>query len=335
MSTIKDVAEHAGVSMSTVSHVINSTRFVSPEIRARVEHAMQTLNYKPNTIARSLRNRQTRTFGVLLPDSANPYFARIVAAIEDACFSQGYNIIIGNASNNPERESAYLDVLAAKQVDGMLLISTGDFNRSIEYLQSANVPTVLVDRSSEAQNVDVVVTDNAQGGSLAAAHLLALGHRRIGMIAGPSRLSSSAQREHGFLGALQQADVTLSASSIVHGDFSAEGGYSACMTLLAAQAQPPTALFAANDMMAIGALRALHERGLHVPEDVSVIGYDNISLSAYVLPSLTTIAQPVEQIGQAAVRLLLARIAQPDKPYEREVLNVTLLERDSCRRLEN
>ncbi len=332
MATIRDVARVAQVSMSTVSHVINGTRYVAPHTRERVLQAMAELNYSPNRLARSLRNNRTLTLGVLLPNSANPFFAEVLLGIENVCFERGYNIIMGNASDDPQRELEYLKVLLSRQVDGILLISTGAYNESLALLASHETPVVMVDRTADIPTVDEILTANKQGGLLATEYLLGLGHRRIGCITGPSYLTPSAERVQGYAEALEAAGVAVDEALIVNGNFQHESGYRACRQMLAL-AEPPTAIFACNDLMAVGAICALHEAGLGVPDDVSVVGYDDIPLASYTVPRLTTIAQPAREIGQLAAERLIARLQHNSTPPAHQRLPVRLVERDSCRPL--
>lgn len=329
MPTIHDVARMAEVSPSTVSHVINKTRYVSPATRERVQKAMEALNYQPNRLARSLRARQTHTLGVLLPNSANPFFAEVLLGIEAACFDLGYNIILGNANDDPQRELFYLEVLLSKQVDGILLVSTGGYGEALEILERHDAPVIMVDRWPGALQIDAVLTDNEGGGLLATRYLLSLGHRRIGCITGPSLLTPSAARVTGYRRALREAGLEVDETLIVGGDFQHQSGYRACQQLLALP-EPPTAIFVCNDMMAVGALCAVHEAGLSVPADVSVIGFDDISLASYTVPRLTTIAQPSYEMGRIAVERLIQRLQHGDLPVSHEQLPVSLVERDSC-----
>ncbi|MBN1963202.1 MAG: LacI family DNA-binding transcriptional regulator [Anaerolineae bacterium] len=329
MSTIRDVAQAAGVSPSTVSHVINETRYVSPSTRARVQEAMATLNYRPNRLARSLRNRETRTFGVLLPNSANPFFAQVLLGIEAACFDHGYNVLMGNANDDPRRELFYLELLLAKQVDGVLLVSTRAYDEAREVLRYHDAAVIIVDRSPADSEFDTVFADNERGGALATRHLVGLGHRRIGCIAGPSQLTPSADRVTGYRRALQEAGIAVDEALIMPGDFSHGSGYRACQRLLRA-ANRPSAIFVANDLMAVGALCAIHEAGLRVPQDVSVIGFDDIPLASYTVPRLTTIRQPSQEVGRVAVEMILRRLQVRHDPPRYERLPVTLVERDSC-----
>ena len=329
MTTIRDVAKIAKVSTSTVSHVVNDTRFVNPETREKVLHAMKKLDYRPNRVARSLRNRQTLTLGIIVPNSANPYFAEVLVGIERICFDLGYNIIIGNANDDPERELSYLNVLLSRQVDGVLLISTGAYKESLELLATYNIPVVLVDRSSQSDDVDEILTANKQGGLLATRHLLQLGHTRIGCITGPSLLTPGAERVAGYYDALKAAGIPVDEKLVKSGNFDHESGYRACRDLLAEEF-PPTAIFAGNDLMAVGVLCAIHEANMCVPADISVIGFDDIPLASYSVPRLTTISQPSHQLGQAAVECLIDRLKNPEKSVQRDILSVSFVERDSC-----
>jgi LacI family transcriptional regulator len=329
MSTIRDVANAAKVSTSTVSHVINQTRYVSQETRQRVLQAMAELNYIPNHLARSLRNNQTLTIGVLVPNCANPFFAEILLGIEVACFDLGYNIIMGNAHDDPERELQYIDVLLARQADGLILISTGAYKESLQRLRSNNTPVVMVDRSAGISNVDEIFTANKQGGQLATNYLLSLGHTRIGCITGPSHLTPGAERVAGYYEALQMAGRDIDEMLVVAGDFQHESGYRACQQLLKLPS-PPTAIFACNDLMAVGVLCAVHEAELRVPEHISVIGFDDIPLASYTVPRLTTIVQPARELGRLAAKHLIARLQGERVPPIQEQLPVKLVERDSC-----
>jgi len=332
MTTIRDVAQAANVSISTVSHVINETRAVSPKTRARVLRAIEDLNYKHNRLASSLRQRKTQTIGVLLPNSTNPYFAEVLTGIEESCFEQNYNFIMGNANDNPQRELAYLQVLLSRQVDGIVLISTGAYVDSVNLLAANQTPVVMVDRSTDIETIDEIFTTNHAGGRLATEYLLRLGHTRIVCITGPSFLTPSAQRVDGYREALSTAGIIPDANWVIAGDFQMSSGYEATKTSLALSG-PPTAIFACNDLMAVGALCAVHEVGLQVPQDISIIGYDDIPLASYTTPRLSTIAQPAREIGHLAVQRLLDRLQNPDKPPQHDMLPVTLVERDTCQRI--
>ncbi len=308
MATIREVAEKAGVSFTTVSHVINHTRFVSEETRQRVLDAMKQLNYRPNALARSLRRGQTHTLGLILPDSSNPFFAEIAHNVESAAFKLGYSVILCNTERDPQREQLYVEVLSEKQVDGVMFIAAADQIASLQLLISLDLPVVVVDRQLPDLELDSVLTDNRQGGRLATQHLIELGHRRIACISGPSNLTPSGERLTGFREAMAEAGLEVDEALILRGDYHPESGR-LCTSQLLRSPEPPTAIFACNDLMAYGALRAVAEAGCQAPRDVSIVGFDNIELSGYTSPPLTTIAQPKEEIGRLATLLLAERMA--------------------------
>lgn len=334
ISTMRDVAEHARVSVTTVSHVINDTRPVSEELRQRVLQAMRDLGYQPNRLARSLRRGQTHTIGMIIPDTTNPFFAEVARGVEDTSFERGYSVILCNSDGNLDKELLYTNVLVEKQVDGILFVAAGMSTERILELQRRNIPLVLIDRDLPDAAVDSVLTDNAHGGRLATQHLIELGHTRIACVTGPSELTPSADRVIGYREALIQSNLAIDGALIVKGDFQYASGYAAGTQLLGL-ADPPTAIFACNDLMAIGVVSAALQGGLRVPDDFSVIGFDDIRLAAFANPPLTTIAQPKYEIGVVAVTLLLERMRTPDLGARRQVLDTHLLTRGSTARCLN
>ncbi len=333
MANIRDVAEKAGVSVSTVSHVINETRFVSEETRGRVVSTMEALNYQPNRLARSLRrkDKRTNTLGLLIPDSMNPFFAEVLRGVEDASFEANYNVFLCNSDNSPEKELNYLEVLIGKQIDGIILVST-DTMDSLELLDRRNITTVVVDRQIGKNNHDSVMVENEVGGQIATNYLLDHGHQRIGCITGPSALTPSAKRVQGYRKALEDEKLPVDEALIVQGDFRPQSGYSRMKELLDIPS-PPTAVFACNDMMAFGAMRAINEQNLNVPGDISVIGFDDILLSSYTAPPLTTVVQPSYEMGMIAAEILINRLENADSPPKHEILSLSLVERESCQAL--
>ena len=328
MATIREVAESAGVSYATVSHVINNTRFVLPETRERVLKAMTALNYRPNALARSLRQGKTNTIGLVLPDSANPFFAEISRSIEDEAFNTGYSVFLCNTELDVQRELFYVDVLSKKQVDGIIFVAAGDQADSLDFLISQNMPVVIIDRNLPNVQVDAVLPDHQLGGYLATRHLLELGHTRIACIAGPSSITPSAERITGYRDALEQANIPFDEKLVLRGDYHAQSGLEITNAFLK-MAPRPTAIFALNDLMALGALRAATEAGCLVPQDLAVVGYDDLEISQYTNPPLTTIAQPKTEIGRQAVNLLVDRIIQKDRTTSRVVLPPELIVRQS------
>jgi len=327
--TIRDVADLAQVSVTTVSHVINNTRYVEPNTRERVQTAIKSLNYRPNSLARSLRRRGTATIGLLVPDNSNPFFAEVARIIEDVGYQRGYSVILCNSDGSEERETRYVDVLLSKQVDGLLVISAGSHPNFVDSILSNHVPLVIVDRETPQLQADQVLLDNEAGGALAAHYLLDLGHRRIGLIIGPNEAAPSALRLQGFRRVLAERGLPWDESKCVVGNFNYSGGEQGAQQLL--EAHPDlTAIFATNDLMAMGVVNQARRRGYRVPQDLSVIGFDNISQSAAFYPPLTTIAQPIEDLGHHSIALLLARIGGEDHPPQRIILQPHLVIRESC-----
>lgn len=325
---MRDVAEQAGVSVTTVSHVINNSRPVNPETRTRVEQAMQVLGYHPNVLARSLRRGKTQTIGVILPDNANPYFAEVARGIEDTSFSQGYSVVLCNSDNNLEKEHLYTNVLIEKQVDGIIFVAAGLSEENINNLQKRGVPSVLVDRQVSGVQLDSVFADNRVGGYLATNHLINLEHRSIACITGPKGVRSSSERIAGYQQALDAADIPTNPGWVVEGDFQYQSGYSAAQQLIKAGATP-SAIFACNDLMAIGAYRYAHENQLNIPGDISIIGFDDIRLAEYTNPPLTTIHQSKDRMGALAAEMLLERIANGNLAFRHEIVAVQLVVRSS------
>ena len=322
------MAERANVSVTTVSHVINETRPVSDELRQRVLAAMDELGYQPNLLARSLRQGKTHTIGMIIPDNANPFFAEMARGVEDASFEQGYSVILCNSDGNLDKELLYANVLAEKRVDGIIFVAAGLSIERILDLQARRMPLVVVDRDLPEAAVDSVLTDNAQGGWLATHHLVELGHRRIGCITGPSDITPSAERITGYRQALDESGIPVDKALIVRGDFQYDSGYQAASQLLQMD-DPPTAIFACNDLMAIGVMSAALKLGLHIPADLSVIGFDDVRLASFANPPLTTIVQPKYEIGVIATTMLLERMHDLEMPARRRVFETNLLLRQS------
>jgi LacI family transcriptional regulator len=336
MATIKDVALKAEVSVTTVSHVVNDTRHVSAKVRERVELAIRELGYVPNAMARSLKSNTTSTMGMLIPNSSNPYFAEIVRIVEDRCFGAGYTLVLCNTDDEPHRQSVYLQVLAERRIDGLIVVSTGegDDDALTKQLAGLRVPTVLVDREVANPACDLVETAHMQGGLLAVRHLLSLGHKRIACIGGPAGVIPSEQRIEGWRMALAEAGATPDIAKdalLWRGGFTSQGGYEAMHAILRTE-QKPSAVFVCNDLMAIGALRAAHESGVRVPDELSIVGFDDIELSAYTSPALTTVAQPKERIGALAVDMLLERVGGKRRDARKVVLQPELCVRASTAR---
>lgn len=326
--TMRDVADKAGVSVTTVSHVINNSRPVNPETRSRVEQAMQVLRYQPNVLARSLRRGKTHTIGVILPDNTNPYFAEVVRGIEDTSFAQGYSVVLCNSDNDLDKERFYTNVLIEKQVDGIIFVAAGLSEENINNLQKKGVPCILVDRQVPGVKIDSVLADNQAGGYLAANHLIGLGHTAIACISGPRRLRSSIERVAGYRQALESAGINMPPGWIVEGDFQYQSGFAGAERLLTGKTRP-SAIFACNDLMAIGVYRYAYESQLRIPQDISIIGFDDIRLAEYSNPPLTTIRQTKGVMGKRAAKLLLERIVNGNQVIKQDIIPVQLIVRGS------
>lgn len=305
--TIKDIARQAAVSTATVSYVINESRYVSPELKSRVLEAIGQLGYYPDDNARSLRSKKTSTIGLIVPDNSNPFFAEIAKGVEDAGFEAGYTVILGNSNAMLERELAYLDVLLSKRVDGIILFSTSTELSQAETITDRGIPTAVFYRDPGDLDVDSFALDNQQAGYLATQHLIRLGHSQIACIKPLSATNPSALRVAGYKQALAEHGLTWSDTLTPQGNNLISGGEQATQALLAA-GQPFSAIFACNDAMAIGAMRALRDAGYRVPEDISIVGFDDIILASYSNPPLTTIASPKYEAGRLAVQRLIERI---------------------------
>ena len=326
MARIVDVAERAGVSVGTVSRVINSNPRVTPALRARVEAAIAALDYRPNALARSLRRQRTHTLGLVIPDITSPYFAELARWIEAAAARAGYCLILGNSAGSQREEQLYIETLVDRRVDGLILVPS----HARRTLPCFGMPVVVVDR--ELPDADVIVSDNEGGAREVTEYLVGLGHEVIACIGGPRDLPVALQRHAGYVSG---AAATLARRGLTPGAYTRWGsydyqsGYDLARVLLAL-APRPTAIVASSDQQAVGALRACADLGLAVPGDVSVTGFDDIPLAWLVTPRLTTVAQPVEETAARAVERLLARTAEPRLAPRREVLPTIVRVRDSC-----
>lgn len=333
MTTIKEVADHAGVSVATVSRVVNKTGYVSLHLQNRVTEAMEALNYRPSALARSLRRQRTQTIGVLIPQLDQPFFGTLSFAIEKFLFTQNYHALICSAEENAEKEDAYIDILLRQRVEGVILVPVGRSVTNVGRLLKQDVPVVLVDRNLPNLPLSRVSSNNYQGGYIAMHHLLELGHRRLAVICGPRYSEPMMQRLEGARQALSDFGVDPIAEVVLSTTLQEfELSYNAARTLLQPPSRP-SAVFALNDVMAVGVLHAAADLGLKVPDTLSVVGFDNIPLASYVVPTLTTIAQPITAIGETAARMLFRRIEDDTTPVETVLLDTELMVRYTTRPL--
>ncbi|MDP4493572.1 substrate-binding domain-containing protein [Vibrio sp. AH4] len=329
MATMKDIARLAGVSTSTVSHVINKSRFVSDEIAERVNNAAQQLNYAPSALARSLKMNRTKTIGMLVTTSTNPFFGEVVKGVERSCYHKGYNLILCNTEGDNQRMKASINTLLQKRVDGLLLMcSTLEGERLDVFDRYPDIPVVVMDWGPILFASDKIQDNSLQGGYMAAKHLIECGHREIGCITGPLIRHQAQMRYEGYKRALAEAGIAINPDWIVESDFECEGGYQAFEKLYE-RGKLPSALFVCNDMMAMGVIQAANQRGLRIPDDLSLIGYDDVHIAKFMTPALTTIHQPKYRLGKAAVDTLLYRLENPDTTAQVVQLEPTLVVRSS------
>jgi LacI family transcriptional regulator, galactose operon repressor len=325
--TIYDVARLAGVSTATVSRALNDRGPIAPATRAAIDAAVARLGYEPNTIARSLATKSTQTIALLLPDISNPFYAALVSGIQQRAFATGHTMLLCMTESDAEREEQYLGLLRAKQVDGVLVDGLVLPPDRIAQFVREGLPIVCLDRDIDSTSVPLVQVDNRLGAQLATQHLLSLGHRRIAHVAGASGLGISGQRVAGYRSAYDVVGLAPEPTLLEVGSFTEEGGYEATLALL--RRTPFTAVFAANDLSAIGAINALIENGRSVPGDVSVVGFDDLRLSQFTTPALTTIHQPALEIGDRATQLLIELASGRKVRKLRHVLEPRLVVRDS------
>ena len=331
MVTIKDVAREARVSVGTASQALRDSPAVRESTRRRVQAVAKRLRYQPSALARGLVTRRTHTVGLLISDIANPFFIRAVRAIEDGAQENGYNVILCNTDEDAAKETQYLRVLMEKRVDGIILATTAGSRQMVRDVRWRRIPLVLFDRELPGVATDLVKVDGVTGGRLATEHLLGLGHRRIAIIHGPVVRSTGAERLQGYLDALRAAGLQPDPALIREGDFKQESGRVLARQLLALTPRP-SALFCTNNLMTVGALQTLGEQGVRMPADLSLVGYDDMEWWTLTHPPLTTVGQPVYELGREAMRLLLAQIgmAGTRRRPQRVVLKPGLIVRDSC-----
>lgn len=327
--TIRDVARRAGVAPITVSRVINNSGYVSPETRTRVEAAIAELRYVPNTLARSLRFKKTRVLALIVTDITNPFWTTVARGVEDVANAHGFSLILCNTDEDEAKQDAYLQALLQKRVDGFILVPARSVADPVLIIQAQNVPVVVLDRRIPDVAVDVVRSDSEGGAYRLITYLLALGHRHIATLSGPPTISTALDRVAGYRRALAEAGLPPEAEMVFYGNYDIESGYQNALRAMK-HTPRPTALFAANNFIAIGALRALHEAGMRVPDDMALVCFDDVPMWLQITPFFTMASQRAYQMGQHATELLLERLAGPDMREPREiVLPVDIVVRQS------
>lgn len=329
MTTIRDVAERADVAPITVSRVINDSGYVSQETRERVEAAIAELGYMPNMLARSLRSKRTNTLALVVTDITNPFWTTVARGVEDAASEAGYNVIFCNTDESPDEQDKYLRLLLQKRVDGVLLVPARSTAEPVELIHEQDTAVVVLDRRIPDTQADVVRCDSEAGAYGLTRLLVDLGHRRIAVLSGPRGVSTAEDRVAGYSRALAAAGLDPSAEFIRHGRFTQTSGYEMTEQTLAA-APRPTALFAANNFIAIGAIRALRDAGLDVPGDVALVAFDDLPSALVVDPFLTVAAQPAYEMGQRATELVLDRlVGDAPQAHQEIILPTEIIVRES------
>ncbi|TCP24970.1 LacI family transcriptional regulator [Scopulibacillus darangshiensis] len=326
MATMREVAKKAGVSVATVSRVLNSNGYVNDETRKKVLETMDALKYKPNNVARSLFKKQTKTIGLIVPDITNPFFPQLARAVEDVTNEKGYTIILGNSDEKPEKEQRYLDILEQKYVDGIIMATN---TLPIEHIKLLDKPIVVVDRAIHA-DVPTIVVQNRKGAKAAVNHLKGIGCQRIAHIKGPEHVDNANERCQGYLD-IVGTEPWFTPEFVVDGNYTTKESYHAAVKLLRNHPEID-GIFAGNDLMATGVLKAAHELGISIPDELAVIGFDGIDMCETTHPELSTLAQPIYQIGEAAAELLIDLIEKKQISESFKEYPVDLIIRGSTKR---
>ena len=330
MSNMKQIADMAGVSLGTVSHVLNDSARVREPLRKRVLEAVEALGYQPSELARGLRRDKTNMLGMVIPDVTNPFFPAVVRGAEDVAFSNGYRLVLCNTDNDHQKELAHLNELRTYLPSGLIVIpsSFSDLTVQAERYRRAGAAVVCVDRLPKRWNGDSVTVANEQGAYAATRHLIKIGHRRLAAIAGPLHLTNAKQRLDGFRRALTKSKLTAAPEYVQETSFDRAGGHTKSRLILKLL-PPPTAIFAGNDMIALGVIQAIREFGLHCPKDVSVMGFDDLDFAELISPSLSSVSQSGYQLGAMAARILMDRLKGDNGSPKHLILETQLKIRDS------
>ena len=336
--TMQDVADHAGVSKTTVSRVLNNDPTVSEELRLRIQASMETLEYQPNRAARRLRKQLNDVIGFVIPDVQNPFFAAVLRGAEDLAYEHGIGILPYSTVEDIDRQQAYIEMLQAEQIAGMVIVPATETKRELLVrLQRARMPFVLLDRWLDDFDADTVRVDNFRGAYDAVKHLINLGYNRIGIVAGLNDLSTEHERLRGYYSALSDAHITLDESLvkridetlIKQGNFETENGYRLTRELLLSD-NPPEAVFVTNTLKMYGTLRAANELNVQIPQQLATIAFDELPWSGELCPPLTTVAQPTYDLGRESMLLLLRRMREPQASFRTMILQTQLVIRESC-----
>lgn len=330
MATIRDVAKLAGVSVSTVSRVLNQNGYVNKETEQKVVAAISKLNYEPNAVARGLASKKTGTIAIILPDISNPFFPELARAVEDVARTYGYTVFLCNSDDHSDKEKSYIDVLHKKYIDGIIFASNTLTGSDIERMHKQNTPFVVLDRTPDQESCSIVRSKNFHGAQLAVEHLLEVGCKKIAHIYGPQHFSTARERLMGYEDCVRDYNW-FSPSLMIPGDFSMNGGKKAAEILLK-RFPDVDGIFIGNDLMAVGALKVLNQKGIKVPDEMAICGFDGISLTEMIEPEITTVAQPIYEMGALATRILIKKIERHLEQNQCYEFDVKLIPRESTRR---
>jgi DNA-binding LacI/PurR family transcriptional regulator len=329
--SLNKVAEKAGVSIATVSRVINNSAKVNPETRLRVQQIIKELKFRPNRVAIRLRNKNAsgNLLGVLVPDIQNPFYIDVLKGIEDVAYENKYALIMCNFSQDEKKEKRYIEILQAESIDGLIAAPTHELDQHVINLVKSGMPIVCVDRGLSGVDVDVVLVENKNGAFTAVNHLAKSGYKRIAYISGLPQIPSSKQRELGYLEALKANGLPVDRILIKYGNSSHESGIRLCEELLN-MIVPPDAIFTGNNLITLGALETINKKGWKIPEKIAIIGFDDMYWANSLNPPLTAVRQPAYEIGKRAAEQLLQRINDPSRPTMSMILKTELMIRKSC-----
>lgn len=327
MATIRDVAKMAGVSVATVSRVLNQNGYVNKETEKAVLKSMKELSFEPNPVARGLAGKTMKTISLILPDISNPFFPELARGVEDVAQKHKFNVFLGNSDNLESKEKSYIEIMQKKSIDGLIIVSNTVEEETIKKLQNAKIPVVLLDRPLTGKNCSIVRARNSEGAQMAVKHLLEAGCKKIAHISGPKNINPAYERMLAYT-EMTSAHEWFNPTLIEEGGFDIQGGREAMKRLL--RSNPDIdGVFAGNDLMALGALKELLQMGVKVPEQVAICGFDGIQLTEYTEPGITTIAQPIYEMGALATEVLIKKIKGEEHENKVFELPVRLIQRKS------
>lgn len=331
MANLKDVAKLAGVSTATVSRVINGSEKVSSDTKRKILKAIKTLDFKPSRVAQRLRYKdgKRKLIGLIVPDIQNPFYVDVVRGVEDVTYANNFAILICNFAQNAEREKLYIELMQIESVDGLIVAPVDENDPKVINLIKSGLPVVCIDRGITSEPVDIVVVDNEQGAFNAVDYLISKGHKRIAHIAGLPNIPTSIQRLNGYKAALKKARIKFDENLVRFGDSKHVSGKNFTEELLNIP-EPPTAFFTGNNLITLGALETIHSRGLKIPEEIAIIGFDDMPWSISLNPPLTAVSQPGYDIGRSSAEMLFQRIYDPNRSTVKLELKTKLIKRNSC-----